>query len=120
MQSIRIRFPAGEPDVLSLIEIDAPLAIGGPETSWRALAGLRLQIVSAQFRVTGDRLFQKLHVSELDGEPLEPSRAQELWQGLRDAFGQRRPLPLKGPRRAIARPPEARHPGDPSNKLSAR
>lgn len=118
MQSIRIRFPASEPDVLSLIEIDAPLAIGGPETSWRALAALRLQIVSAQFRVTGDRLFQRLHVSELDGEPLEPSRAQELQQGLRHALGQRRPL--KGPRRAIARPPEARHGGDPSNKLSAR
>lgn len=100
MQPASIRFGEGETDVLGVIEIDAPLGIGGPEVLWQTLFELRLQIVSAQFRVAGDRLLQTLHVCEEDGASVTPPRARELRTGLDRVLLAPGP---KGPRRARLR-----------------
>jgi len=87
METARVRFAEASNDVLSVVEIDAPLCAGGPDETWRTLFELRTQIVSAQLRVVGDRLLQTLHLAELDGSLLDESRGRAIKSRLENTFG---------------------------------
>jgi len=90
MEAARVRFAEAPDDVLSVVEIDAPLSAGGPDETWRTLFELRTQIVSAQLRVVGDRLLQRLHLAELDGSGLDASRGRLIKSHLETAFSRPR------------------------------
>ncbi len=87
MNPTRVRFAEASDDVLSVVEIDAPLRAGGPDEAWRTLFELRTQIVSAQLRVVGDRLLQRLHLAELDGSDVDAARGHLIKSRLETAFG---------------------------------
>jgi hypothetical protein len=101
MKAAQIRFAEGPSDILSVVEIDAPLSAGGPDVTWRALFELRTQIVSAQLRVVGDRLLQTLHVAELDGSLLDETRGRQIQSRLENTFGTGRPRVAKCAPRAL-------------------
>ena len=87
MDITRVRFAEAYGDVLSVVEIDAPLRAGGPDEAWRTLFELETQIVSAQLRVVGDRLLQTLHLSERDGSGVDAARGHVIKRHLETAFG---------------------------------
>ncbi len=87
MDTARVRFAEAYGDVLSVVEIDAPLRAGGPDEAWRTLFELETQIVSAQLRVVGDRLLQTLHLAELDGSGVDAARGHLIKSRLETAFG---------------------------------
>jgi hypothetical protein len=91
MEAARVRFAEGPNDILTVVEIDAPLSAGGPDATWRALFELRTQILSAQLRVVGDRLLQTLHLAELDGKVLDEMRGRQIKSRLEHTFGDRLP-----------------------------
>jgi hypothetical protein len=93
MDTARVRFAEAYGDVLSVVEIDAPLRAGGPDATWRTLFELETQIVSAQLRVVGDRLLQTLHLAELDGSGVGATRGHVIKSRLETAFG--RPAIMK-------------------------
>jgi hypothetical protein len=95
MEAARVRFAEGPNDILSVVEIDAPLSAGGPDATWRALFELRTQIVSAQLRVVGDRLLQTLHLAELDGTLLDETRGRQIKNSLEHTFGTHHPTVAK-------------------------
>ena len=97
MKAARVRFAEGPNDILSVVEIDAPLSAGGPDATWRALFELRTQIVSAQLRVVGDRLLQTLHLAELDGTILDETRGRQIKRRLEHTFGEHLPTIAKCP-----------------------
>lgn len=51
--------------MLSVVEIYGPLG-AGPQLWGSALFGPHTQVTSAEFRVEGDRLVQRLHLAEVD------------------------------------------------------
>jgi hypothetical protein len=87
MDTARVRFAEASGDVLSVVEIDAPLRAGGPDETWRTLFELETQIVSAQLRVVGDRLLQTLYLAELDGSGVDAMRGHLIKSRLETAFG---------------------------------
>lgn len=87
MDVTKVRFTETHGDVLSVVEIDAPLRAGGPDDTWRTLFELETQIVSAQLRVVGDRLLQTLHLAGRDGSGVDAARGHVIKLHLETAFG---------------------------------